>query len=490
MFDYISILEKEKKKEFGINELLYLKQERRNDLFFYFADELKANSDSQLLLSITINKIIEFRRDRNIDFTYIFFSQIIIRRELIEQYFNINKLLIKMIEVLYENKSINYRDLYKIFDLLYNKETQYSDVMNFIINKFFKTSTLPIGIQRKYLKTRGNLFRYTVEYLNYDIKKYSQNIKSLKREYKKYMIEPSIEALVMAKRNKSEQLPSINYSIFRNAVITKHFKFFMREDSDNFNAFLTQKLHTDKHRKSIMNIMHRPITDDLLKGIQGGSFYSGTVFVIPCGYDFNCVGKKYSFYDIALGAALSYAYKDGNIQDINTIILYSDDNIETINMYKYKLNMKAGIEYIIDALITRKSSGKISLPRIIDKLIESNIDIKNLYIFSKENPEYSCKFGLMNQKSNNLLCLERYNTKFKIAPSKLNVFINHPLSPTKDYNNFNIYIIFNDVYKILGYSYNIVKRFAEGRGKYVAKKSRLYSYKNFLISNRFKDALL
>ncbi len=201
-------------------------------------------------------------------------------------------LLRKLIDIFWINRALNLKDLYKIFYALESQGDEHKEVIDHIIKSWFKVDILLIS---KFYKTRGNLFRYTVKFFNYDTKAYARKIKIKKR--RNVSIEKKIENIVIAKQNQHEFVSDIVYQNYSNAVITKHFKFFMREDSRNFSKFLQDKADTKSHKTTALNVMHKPISSNMFNDFKTMSTSNDTLFVLMAQKDELAIGRKYSAYD-------------------------------------------------------------------------------------------------------------------------------------------------------------------------------------------------
>ena len=493
MFNYERIISAQQKENELINGLIYYDNENSaENLFFRFLDLIDIYDEKEKAFSMLLNKVIEKSRKHQIKIGHQIIDVIIRSSHHLNKIFNINELLKRSIFILLEAKVINYRSLYKIFDSLDREKHKYSDVIEYIIERYFKITTLPINVQTKYLKTRGNLFRYTVEFKKYNLMEYAKEIKKIKSRGM-HSVERQIQRLVEAKKAQHEYLPIIEYTSFSNAAIKKHFKFFDREDNANFSRFLEQKLNTAQHSVTTRNIMHRPIESEMFKQMERRSVNSKTVFVIPCIDDYVTIGAKYSFYDIALGTALSYISSlSHNSEDI-VILLYSSKGIESFTMQDYRSSRKKFITSIVDKMITQQPPDSIVLPDIVDLLLSNGNHVNNIYIFGSSNIVNNINLGSRCNKTKEILCLKRLNEYRKLKydqVTKCNVFMHNPKSISKYFNNFNVDIYEKNVYLVKGFSTNYIDSLSKGYVENIIRDQTVVNYTNLYRSGSLRGILL
>ena len=493
MFNYERIINIQQEENELINDLIYYDNANSaKNLFFRFLDLAEKISEKDKALSILLNNVIERKKNYQIEIGHKIIEAILINTHHLDKMFNINEMLKKSILVLHETRTINYKSLYKIFNLLNRQKERYLDVINYIIERYFSITALPTNAQTKYLKTRGDLFRYTVEFKKYDLMEYAKEIKRVKSR-SMHSIENQIQRLVEAKKTQHESLPIIEYTKFSNAVINKHFKFFDREDNANFSRFLEQKLRTVNHAVNSRNVMHTPIKAEMFQQFERNSISMLNVFVIPCLDDYVSVGKKYSFYDIALGTALTYSssrsHHDGNL----TILLYSDEGIEPIYVTKDRNKRKKIVNEIIDKMITRKPPSRMNLPDIIDLLINENQIFANLIIFGHSDIINSMFFGQTCQKTRELLCMKRFrlHMKSKFDQSEgLNVILSTFNSTSKYLNNFSIDKLFKDIYFMRGFSTSRMNSLSQGYISDITESQMFENYTNYHRNGSLRGILL
>ena len=209
MFNYERIISAQQKENELINDLIYYDNANSaENLFFRFLDLAENISEKDKALSILLNNVIERKKNYQIEIGYKIIEAILRNTHHLDKMFNINEMLKKSIYILHDTHTINYKSLYKIFDLLNRQKERYLDVINYIIERFFSITALPTNFQAKYFKTRGNLFRYAVKHMEYDLKTYARHIKSLKSR-SMHSIENQIQRLVEAKKARHENLPMI-----------------------------------------------------------------------------------------------------------------------------------------------------------------------------------------------------------------------------------------------------------------------------------------
>ena len=493
MFNYEKIISAQQQEDELINALIYCNDSHSaENLFFRFLDLAENISEKDKALSILLNNVIERKKNYDIEVGHKIIEAFILNERHLVKFFNINELLKKSIYVLHSAHAINYRSLYKIFDLLSMQKDKYLDVMNYIIETYFKLEILPMANAFKYLKTRGNLFRYTVQHMEYDLKAYAKHIKSLKSRIMP-SVENQIQRLVEAKRAQHEHLPMINYNSFSDAVIKKHFKFFDKEDDINFWNFLKQKSNTAQHPVTTRNIMHKPIESEMFKQMERISVSSKTVFVIPCIDDYMTVGAKYSFYDITLGTALSYISSSSHNGEDTVILLYSSNGIESFTVQDYRSSRKKFITSIVDKMITQRPPDFITLPDIVDLLLSKNKNINNIYIFGSSNIVNNIQLGSRCRKTKEILCLKRLNEYRRLKYDKVgkcNVFIHNPKSISKYFNNFNVDIYDKNAYLVKGFSTNYIDSLSKGYIDSIVQDRTVINYTNYYRNGILRGTLL
>ena len=485
MFNHERIIEKEKKEKRIVDDIIFC-----NDISVYylnFLDSLNSGIDKDKLLSALIYKVIEDRKNFKVYAPTNLFKLIISNKSILSKHFNMNVLLRKLIDIFWINGALNLKDLYKIFYTLESQGDEHKEVIDHIITSWFKVNILLIS---KFYKTRGNLFRYTVKFFNYDTKTYAREIKIKKR--RNVSIEKKIENIVIAKQNQHEFVSNIVYQNYSNAVITKHFKFFMREDSKNFSKFLQEKADTKNHKTTVLNVMHKPISSNMFNDFKTMSTSNDTLFVLMAQKDELAIGRKYSAYDVMLGFSLANAYgSNGEIS--SNVLVYAENEIINLEVNK-KEDCKKVVDELVDSLIMKQEPNEINIPLLVDKIISLKINYRKVIFLSSKNLIGFINYGTTNQKTNDLYCLERLDNHRLIEygdDTKTNIMFWNFNSYSKYENKFKLNTLFNGRFTfIYGATRELMSKVEIGTLDKYAYKQILNNHFLRYSRNEIKDVLL
>lgn len=485
MFNYEILIGKEKEEKQIVDDIIFCNN--TSQCFFNFLDFLNSGIDKDKLLSVLIYNIIEQRKNFKVYAPTDLFELIISNKNTVEKHFNMNILLRKLIDIFWVSGALNLKDFYKIFDTLKNKDDEHKEVVDYIIINWFKVNRLSTS---KFYKTRGNLFRYTVEFFNYNIKTYAREIKIRKR--RTTSIEKKIEKIVIAKKNKHEFIPDIVYREYSNAVITKHFKFFMKEDSKGFSRFLQEKANTKDNTTTALNVMHRPIHRHMFNDFRATSTISDTLFVLVAQKDELAIGRKYSAYDVMLGLSLTNSY-GSNGKNLENILVCTENKIINFEINK-KEDCTEVVNKLVDSLMVEQEPRKIDIPLLVDKIISLKRNYRRVIFLSSKFLNKDISYGDMNEKTNDLYCLERLDNHRLIEYGdyqKMNIMFWNFNSYTKYQNKFSLNTLFNGrVTFIYGVTKELISRVKTGNLYPYAYKQILDNHLVRYSRNELKDVLL
>jgi len=378
-----------------------------------------------------------------------------------------------MIKTLLKNNIINYKTLRNFYD------DSSREIKDFIITEFLAPEKLLRHNTIRFLKTRGEMFNDTVKLLELDLVGYARQIKQLKKLYCNTSVERHIE---MKKRRPDYRF---NYASIRPADVSKHKKFFLKYDTENFLKFMKDKnkLTCGNYADSLAHRLFKRNDFKKIDSFKNTSIYKNICCVLN---NINVDTRAYSQYNV-IDFMYGYTLKYACMQMSTKRCIYINSNEG--ELYTYEKNIKdKKSEAFMNELITETKllepplNKPISVSKIVDEMIKKGVKTSDgILIFSTIHQELD--FGLINEHTKEFICIERYKS---ISNKDFTVLFWRPQSNNTVNNEYTIHYYSDSVINLVGYNTDFAKQINVGN-IHIFRKNYIEDYmskcRHFTIGN-------